>query len=300
MTKRKHLYVIGILCLFLIGLGVHGFFVLETGRSLVSWRHSLLPWQHWQYSLLLVTSAAFYSSGLIGLIALLAESLTGGGRLKHESAEHENQRDNAVVSRKCLCLAGFLCLLLCGLGFLGFVALAHSTLPVYQQLPFLLASVTFYCPGLIGFIAVFIISLTDSKWFKARYGGSDSPRENAAAKQKRLSPILIAIGALSPLLWFLSVKIMFSGFRSVAWAGKPVFALAASLFYAAGPVGCAAVLTLFILNRKWFGDRTARLEIGLWLLLLALLFANILTTPPFAFHSAEVVRGDFHAFHVFR
>lgn len=296
MTKRNRLYIIGILCLFLIYLGVHGFILSETGRSLISWRHSRLPWQYWQYSLLLATSSAFYGSGLIGLIALFTVSLTGGGRFTQKSVEHDNQRDNVAVSKKRLCLVGFFCLLLCGLGFLGLVALAHSTLSVYQQLPLLLASVTFYCSGLIGFIAVFIVSLTGSKWFKARYGGFDSSRENAVAKQKRLSLIMIAIGTLSPLLWFLSVKIMFSGIRSVVWAGKPISALAASLFYAAGPIGCAAALMLFILNRKRFGGRTARLEIGLWLLLLTLLFANIFTTPPFAFHSVEVLRWDFHVF----
>ena len=362
MNKRKRLCIIGILCLFLFGLGL---FEL-IGAAADSSRPRALT---------VLTSAALYCSGLIGFLAVSAVSLMNSRWFKSRCGELESRMGAAAAGRKRLNLIRILCLLLFGLGFLGLylLSLRFPSLTRPQHALLVLTSVAFYYSGLIGFMASLADLLTNSRWFKARYGGFENRLRNASAGQKRLNPVpfaalflclhlvccgllvfgithsgsyrthwtvifgfaatvlssagligfiffpllknrkrpegedaaesedqrdaapsrkfrcavLIAVGALCPALFLLSITaphlLPRHNFPVSIWLSRLVEIIAVFFFFAAGPVGCGAVLRALVSNRNWFRGKTAWLEIVLLLLLLV----NAVTVFPLSFTALE-------------
>lgn len=238
MIKRKRLCIIGILCLFLFGLGLFELIGAAAGSSRPR-------------ALTVLTSAAFYCSGLVGILAVSAVSLMNSRWFKNRCGELENRKGAAAARRKRLNLIRILCLLLFGLGVLGFylLSLRFPSLTRLQHALLVLTSVAFYYSGLIGFMASLADLLTNSRWFKTRYGGFENRLRNASAGQKRLNPVPFAVVFLCLHLvccGLLLFGITHSGSHGMHWT--VIFGFAAAALSSAGLTGFA-VFPLFG-NRK--------------------------------------------------
>lgn len=284
MNKRTALCIDGILCLLFLGLGVYGFVVLGGD-------HSSHP-SYVHQRLIGLTSMTFCCSGLVGILVVAAVALENSRWFKNKFGELKNRKGKTAAKRKCLNVVRILCLSLFVLGIPPLMLLATGGLRQRLHLLFFLMSETFLCSGLFGFLAAFMISFTKCKWLKSKSGDFENMKGCVTVKQKYLNVTLIAVGILSPLLWFLCLKIVTfhgSGMMVPPWLGILYFGFIVFYFFAAGPIGGAAVLTVFLLNRKHFRGRTAWLGIGLLLLLLLVLLINIPTVFPLSLPTIEAL-----------
>ena len=117
---------------------------------------------------------------------------------------------------------------------------------------------------------------------------SDNRKAGAVPSRKIRGAVLIAVGALCPALFLLSIAAPYLlplfGFPAVAWLRSLVLVIAAFFFFAAGPVESGAVLRALVSNRNWFRGKTAWLEIAL---LLLLLLVNAVAVFPLSFAALE-------------
>ena len=275
VTRRKRLNLIRILCLLLFGLGVLWFYLLSLRFP------SLTRLQH---ALLVLTSVAFYYSGLIGFMASLADLLTNSRWFKTRYGGFENRLRNASAGQKRLnpvpFAVVFLCLHLVCCGLLLFGITHSGSHGMHWTVIFGFAAAALSSAGLTGFV-VFPLFGNRKRPESEDAAESDNQRADAVPSRKFRGAVLIAVGALCPALFLLSITaprlLPRFGVPAVAWL---VLVIAAFFFFAAGPVGSGAVLRALVSNRNWFRGKTAWLEI---VLLLLLLLVNAAAVFPLSF-----------------
>lgn len=277
-ARRKRLNLIRILCLLLFALGLLGFYLLSLRFSSLA---------RWLCALLVLTSVAFYYSGLIGFMASLADWLTNSRWFMARYGDFENRLRSVYAGQKRLnpvpFAVLFLCLHLvcCGLLLFG---ITHSGDfgGMHWTVIFGFAAAAVSSAGLIGFILFPL--LRNRKRPEGEDTAESEDQRDAAPSRKFRSAVLIAVGALCPALFLLSIAaprlLPLFGFPDVVWLGGPALVIVVFFFFAAGPVGSGAVLRALVSNRNWFCDKTSWLEI---VLLLLLLFANTAAVFPLSF-----------------
>ena len=94
MGKRKQLFVLGIFCLLLLGLGVFGFTEPEMIRRRIPF--PLTPLH------IFLASIAFYSSGLVGFITIFIVSVKNTRWFQRRFGEFENRGEKTTTKQKYL------------------------------------------------------------------------------------------------------------------------------------------------------------------------------------------------------
>lgn len=177
-----------------------------------------------------------------------------------------------------LIAVGILCLLLYGLGYLGFTLKAKHLPAWCQYLPTRTSSQAAFLFGLFGIVTVLTILVINSRWFKSKFGGFKNQEGDVTRKRKRLNIALIIIAVLCPFLFGLgSIGSIIGAFMAegkLVWWEHLFIILSVSVVSCAGLVGFASALTLLLINRKRFKTVFA------WFGLLLLLLVNLCLSAP--------------------
>lgn len=265
MGKRNSRAVIITFYLILSVLGILGLFM---SGSLNRWVQSLVA----------LAGILFYGLGLAGFLAYSVVSVKDSRWFRKRYRKLAGRKGKTAAERRCRIIAIVLCLIVFALGIgLGicFYALVEKNIRPYWLSPLILiTAIALFSAGTAGFIAAIIVSIKNSGWFQRRYGKFENEEERAAVQQNREN-ILILIGFLCPLIWFLSVKAAACGFSIHSWLEKSLFVLCVFLFLVSGLIGSAAVLTILTSNRRLFKEPASWLQAGLLLLLLMMNIATI-------------------------